>query len=78
MEPASSIISSLGGASEVAKILGIHRTRPWNWTRPKSLGGTGGVVPFQHVPKLISAARDAGVELSAEDFLPAQTPEGAA
>ena len=76
MEPASSIIAALGGPAKVARIAGVHRTRPWNWTRPKSNGGTGGVIPFEHVPKLLKAAHEAGVELSADDFIPIQA-EGA-
>ena len=78
MEPASSIIAALGGPAKVARIAGVHRTRPWNWTRPKEDGGTGGVIPFGHVPKLLKAARDEGVPLTADDFLPSQPPGGAA
>ena len=71
MEPAASIISKLGGDTAVAAIVGVHRTRVANWKRSKESGGTGGVIPFKHVPALIAAARAAGHELSADDFLPA-------
>lgn len=70
MEPATKIIASLGGTSAVAEIAGVHRTRVSNWKRPKGSGGTGGVIPFKHVPALIAAAREKGVDLSADDFLP--------
>lgn len=70
MEPAQTIIRSLGGPNAVAKIAGVHRTRVSNWMRGKDVGGTGGMVPFKHVPAIIAAAKDKGVELSADDFLP--------
>lgn len=70
MEPARTIISRLGGPNKVSAIAGVHRTRVSNWARKKQDGGTGGVIPFKHVPALIAAARDMGVDLSADDFLP--------
>lgn len=38
------------------------------WRMPKADGGTGGLVPSRHVEALLSAARDAGIELTADDF----------
>ena len=76
MEPARTIIDRLGGPNKVAAIAGVHRTRVSNWARDKNSGGTGGVIPFKHVPALLAAAKEKGVELSADDFLPA--PEHAA
>lgn len=70
MEPASTIIRTLGGPNKVAEIAGVHRTRVSNWKRSKEDGGTGGMIPFKHVPALLAAARDKGVDLSADDFLP--------
>lgn len=70
MEPASTIISRLGGPNKVAEIVGVHRTRVSNWKRSKEDGGTGGLIPFKHVMPLLEAAKERGVELSADDFLP--------
>lgn len=70
MEPAHSIVRKLGGPTKVARIVGVHRTRVSNWARPKKAGGSGGTIPFRHVPTLLDAARAAGVDLSADDFLP--------
>jgi hypothetical protein len=70
MEPAQTIISKLGGDTVVAGIAGVHRTRVANWKRPKQSGGTGGVIPFKHVPALIAAAEEKGLKLDANDFLP--------
>ncbi len=72
MEPAHTIIRRLGGPNKVAAIAGVHRTRVSNWKRSKDDGGTGGMIPFKHVPALLAAAREQGVELNAEDFLPQQ------
>ena len=70
MEPAHSIIKRLGGPSKVALRVGVHRTSVSNWMRPKAKGGTGGLVPFRHVPDLIAFAAELGQPLSADDFLP--------
>ena len=70
MEPAKTIIKTLGGPSAVAAIAGVHRTRVSNWMRPKDAGGTGGVIPFKHVPALLNAAREKGLTIGADDFLP--------
>lgn len=70
MEPAFSIIQSLGGPTKVSAALGVHRSRVWRWGCSKEQGGTDGIVPFNHVPKLISMARDAGIEIDANAFLP--------
>jgi len=78
MEPAASIINKLGGNTAVASIAGVHRTRVWNWTQPKKSGGTGGNIPFKYMPRLIAAAKAAGVELSADEFLPTLSEEVAA
>lgn len=74
LEPAQTIVRKLGGPSVVAGIAGVHRTRVSNWMRPKSAGGTGGVIPFKHVPALIEAAKAMGLDLSADDFLPVTIP----
>lgn len=70
MEPASTIIGQLGGPNKVAEIAGVHRTRVSNWKRAKEDGGTGGMIPFKHVPALIAAGKRLGVKLTADDFLP--------
>lgn len=75
MEPAQSIIRKLGGPNAVAEITGVHRTRVSNWARPKESGGTGGTIPFKHVPTLLDAAKDKGIELSADEFLPRSAEE---
>lgn len=76
MEPASKIVNALGGAKVVAEITGVHRTRVYGWMRSRDGGGTGGIIPYPHIPKIIAAAKKAGVALSGDDFLPvSDTPE---
>lgn len=72
MEPASIIVSRLGGPSVVARVAGVHRTRVSNWMRPKEKGGTGGRIPQDHHRALLEYARELGVELAAEDFIPGE------
>lgn len=71
MEPATRILAILGGPSKVAARLGLHRTRVSNWKRPKDRGGSGGRIPQNHHRALLEYAREQGVEISAEDLLPA-------
>lgn len=70
MEPARTIVSVLGGASAVARAAGVHRTRVYGWMRPKTVGGTGGVIPLRHIQTLLAMAKAKGVRLSTDDFLP--------
>jgi DNA-binding transcriptional regulator YdaS (Cro superfamily) len=78
MEPAHRIITVLGGPSVVADRIGIHRTRVSKWQSPRDSGGTGGMIPIKHIPALVQLAKERGVSLSADDFLPfiTKTPEG--
>jgi hypothetical protein len=72
MEPASNIVSRLGGPSVVARITGVHRTRVSNWMRPKEKGGTGGRIPQDHHRALLEYAREHDLSLSAEEFSPGE------
>ncbi len=40
--------------------------------RPKEKGGTGGRIPQDHHRALLDYAREQGIELTAEQFLPAE------
>lgn len=75
MEPARTIIKRLGGPTKVAEIAKVHRTRVSNWARPKEAGGSGGLIPFKHVPALLRAAAEMNVSLDAADFLPVEQEE---
>lgn len=70
MEPAATIIKQFGGPSELAALLGVHRTRVSNWQRQRASGGTGGLIPQRYHPALLDHAQRKGVALAAADFLP--------
>jgi hypothetical protein len=72
MEPAATIIRKLGGPTAVSRLLNVHRTRVSNWMRAKSVGGTGGRIPQDHHRALLEHARQQGVALTAEEFLPTE------
>lgn len=69
VEPAASIIRSLGHAARIARRIGKHRTTVQRWTMPAPQG-TGGVIPQEHWPVLIAMGREVGVTLTAESFMP--------
>lgn len=70
LEPAFAIINKLGGIDKVASHLGVHRTRVWNWMRPKHKGGSGGTIPQRHHLALLDMARAQDKPLTAAEFLP--------
>jgi hypothetical protein len=75
MDPASRIITKLGGAAKVAEITGLAFTAPYRWQHEKSRGGTGGLIPQAHHRTLLDYAHANGIELSVEEFL---IPRGSA
>jgi hypothetical protein len=78
MEPAASIIKTLGGPSRVAEIVGVHRTRVSNWMRAKAVGGTGGRIPQNHHIAILRAAREQGKDITAESLLQQDDSESGA
>jgi hypothetical protein len=70
MEPASTIITKLGGPARLARELNLHRVTVAKWKRPREAGGTGGLIPNRHTRAILNLARDSGVEITAECFLP--------
>lgn len=73
-EPADKIIKDLGGLSAVAKVTGVTPHSVMRWRTPTDDGGTGGLIPFKHVPALLTEAKGRGIELTANDFLPKPKP----
>lgn len=62
MNKVADIVAALGGASEAAKIAGVHRTRVYAWIR-------SGRIPLRHISKLLLAIRTRDASFVAEDFL---------
>jgi hypothetical protein len=61
-DPAASILELLGGASPVARHLGVktHTALRWRYDPAK---GTGGVIPFKYHDQIIAFAAAQGIEL---------------
>ena len=70
MEPASTIISRLGGPTAVARKLGLHRVTVSKWKRPRADGGTDGSIPQRHHRAILNAAKEANAPISADDLIP--------
>jgi hypothetical protein len=68
MEPAASIIRKLGGPAVVAGVLRVNRSYVWRWSMERERGGTGGVIPQRHIPRLIKLAAVEGVPLTHAEF----------
>lgn len=77
-EPASSIISRLGGEAEVSRIAGTAYTAPYRWQHRREKGGTGGQIPQRYHRVLLDHARAQGIDLTADDFLPPRPEADAA
>lgn len=70
--PAKAIIELLGGEAKVAEVANTASSAPYRWQYKKEQGGTDGLIPQRHIPKLLSYANKNDIPLSAEDFLPEQ------
>lgn len=71
LDPAHTVIQTLGGFEAVSKITGKHISRVYRWTYPKGRGGTGGYIPQTDAEKLLAHAKAKRIRLSAADFFAA-------
>jgi DNA-binding phage protein len=62
MNTASLIVKRLGGPTEVARIVGIHRTKIYDWYRR-------GHIPQAHQLAILRAAQSRGVPLTADEII---------
>jgi hypothetical protein len=78
LEPAKTVIDICGGPGAAAEMAGVHKTNVYRWTYPKTKrGGTGGLIPSDKQPILLSEARRRGIDLRPEHFF-VRTEAGAA
>lgn len=68
LDPALSVIKTLGGFEAVAVITGKHISRVYRWTYPKERGGTGGYIPQADAEVLLAHAKEKGLPVTAESF----------
>lgn len=80
LEPAASIIQTLGGVERVSEITDRHISRVYRWMYPKDRGGTGGIIPQPEAAKMLAYAKDKRIRLSPAAFFgtPAPVPAEAA
>jgi hypothetical protein len=69
--PAQTVIDKFGGHEEVAKIVGRHPISVRRWTYDREKGGTGGLIPSELQSLLLEKARKRGLDLTADDLIPA-------
>ena len=74
LNPARAVVSALGGATRVARHLGIGRISVSKWWRTRESGGLGGTIPVEHIRPLRRLARADGLNFTAEDMLPLEKP----
>jgi hypothetical protein len=72
-EPAASIIKKLGGEMVVSRVTGTKRVAPYRWCYSRERGGTGGLIPQRHHRKILEYARENGIPLTSDEFLPPLT-----
>jgi hypothetical protein len=70
--PAEIVIERFGGPEKVAAALGLSRSRVYRWTRPRTRGGSDGLIPAKHQAPLLAAARRRRIALEPADLIPAQ------
>jgi ribonuclease BN (tRNA processing enzyme) len=66
--PAAKILGIFGGASRLARLLGMPASTVGHWK-------TTGLIPCQHQAPILSLARSRGLLLTADDFIRKQAPE---
>jgi len=63
MKPAHAIIAKLGGATKVARSLGLTRGAVYHWGKP------GKAIPYWYHAALLRHARAHGIRLKPADFV---------
>jgi DNA-binding transcriptional regulator Cro len=72
---AKRVINKLGGARNVALMIGISVQAVYKWTYPIDEGGTGGLIPHRRQIELMVASKQHGIVLTPSDFFPKGTPK---
>lgn len=69
MTPADYVITKFGGIRPLARMLGIDHSSVQRWTRPLSKRGSGGLIPSRHHQRILTLAREQGVEIDAANLI---------
>lgn len=60
LEPANSIIASLGGLGRVAHLSRVAPATACRWRMPRKLGGTDGQIPIDSLIAMVDGVEKAG------------------
>ena len=69
LNPARTVVAKIGGIPAVCEVVGVDRTTVIKWMSPRSVGGTGGVIPAERARRLYQYARKHQLDLTAEEVL---------
>jgi hypothetical protein len=67
--PAALVVHRFGGCRALAKLLQISPSAVSRWNKPRSEGGTDGLIPSRKQHAILQAARDKGLDLTADDLI---------
>lgn len=67
--PADRVIEAFRGVRATARALGRNPSSISRWRKPREEGGTGGRVPSALQAQILTAAKSAGLTLTAEDLI---------
>ena len=67
LDPAYSVVERLGGKSNVAAYLGLHKSAISRWCQPHPRG-TGGAIPQKHWKDMVALGESLGVRLKVTDL----------
>lgn len=67
--PADIVIERFGGVRAVARTLDIDHSWVVRWRKPRTAGGTAGVVPSAHQRRLLEEAAKRGIRLTASELI---------
>lgn len=70
VDPAAQrVIDKCGGAQALADAIGYHVTAVYQWPKPRSKRGTGGLIPSRARRRILEGIRDGKLPLTPEDLM---------
>ena len=70
ISPADRVITAFGGVRETARAVARNPSSISRWRSSKEDGGTGGRVPGPIQGTVLAAAKQRGIQLTADDLMP--------
>lgn len=67
---AERVIAKFGGVGPLAEAIGRNPSTVYKWTYPRTEGGTDGLIPASSLRRVLKAAREHGIFISATDLYP--------